>query len=102
MFWSMPYQDLMKVKDVWMETTERIRQGRYEDLPKMKENKVSHIRPHGRNAQDRVIAPDGSMVKKQCFWLNAKYVEDQVSADAWTDSLQSKLLITGKDSVTIR
>lgn len=102
MFWSIPYKDLLKVKEVWAETTERIRQHRYENLPKMSENFVSHIRPHGRNAQDKVVAPDGSMVKKQCFWLNAKYIAKQVGAESWSDQLQSKLSITGKGSVIIR
>ena len=102
MFWSMPYEDLLEVKKVWKETTGRVRQGRYEDLPRKRENRVSHIRPHGRNAQDKVRAPDGSMVKKQCFWLNATYVAEQVGAEAWSDHLQSKLPLMGKGSLVIR
>lgn len=91
MFWTMPHSDLEEVRKVWEETVRRIKQKRYEDLPKMTDNHVSHIRPHGRNAQDKVRAPDGSMVRKQCFWLNAKYVAQQVGAEAHVVGKQSKL-----------
>jgi DNA mismatch repair protein MutH len=96
MFWTMPYEDLLEVKTVWKETTERIRQGRYDDLPKIRDNRVSHIRPHGRNAQDKIMAPDGSMVTKKCFWLNATYIAEQVGAETSLDHKQSKLPINGK------
>jgi DNA mismatch repair protein MutH len=98
LFWSIPYEDLAEVEKVWKETTERIRQGRYEDLPKIRENRVSHIRPHGRNAQDKVRAPDGSMVKKQCFWLNAKYIEEQIKEVALLVPRQSRLPISKKNT----
>lgn len=102
MFWTMPHKDLLEVQKVWAETVARINQGRYEDLPKMHDNPVSHIRPHGRNAQDKVMAPDGSMVMKQCFWLNARYVAEQVGAEAFVDLRQSKLPSADSGSVTIR
>lgn len=98
MFWTMPQKDLQEVQKIWTETVIRIRQGRFEDLPKMKENPVSHIRPHGRNAQDRVMAPDGTMVKKQCFWLNARYIAEQVGAELYVDRKQSKLPYTEEGS----
>lgn len=102
LFWTIPHKDLMEVRKVWMETVHRIRQGRYEDLPKMRDNPVSHIRPHGRNNQDKVLAPDGSMVKKQCFWLNAKFVAEQVGAEASVDNRQSKLHYVENGSAIIR
>jgi DNA mismatch repair protein MutH len=102
LFWTIPHKDLQEVRKVWATTVERIRQGRYEDLPKIKDNPVSHIRPHGRNAQDKVIAPDGSMVRKQCFWLNAKYVAEQVGAERYVDLGQSKLPSGERGSIIIR
>jgi len=101
-FWTMPYQDLLEVRRVWETATERIRQGKYDELPKIRDSPVAHIRPHGRNAQDRVIAPDGSMVIKRCFWLNASYVAQQVGAEPWSDHKQSKLPLMDSGSVTVR
>ena len=102
MFWSMPCNDLLEVRKVWETTTQRIRQGLYDDLPKIKDSSVSHIRPHGRNTQEKVIAPDGSMVIKRSFWLNARYVAQQVEAKPWSDRLQSKLPIMDSGSLTVR
>jgi hypothetical protein len=48
------------------------------DLPKQAENPVAHVRPHGRNAADKLPLPDGRMMTKQCFWLNNSYVANQI------------------------
>ncbi len=90
MFWSLPIKDLLEVKKVWQTTRKAIREGRYADLPKMSDNPVSHIRPHGRNALDVVPTPDGGVTMKRCFWLNAKYVEGQIEGKAWSDYDKSK------------
>jgi len=79
MFWTLPYQDLNhNIKDVWKETIKRIKHGKYNQLPKISDNPVSHIRPHGRNAQDVCATPDGKTATKKCFWLNAKYIKSQI------------------------
>ena len=91
MFWTMPSNDLLEVEKVWRRAKECIRKGRYDDLPKISDNNVSHVRPHGRNKEDKVEAPDGSMVTKRCFWLNAKYVERQISTESQNDYMRSKL-----------
>ena len=48
------------------------------NLPKMTENRVSHVRPHARNKNDTYELPDGRQFPKQCFWLNAKYIYSQL------------------------
>lgn len=54
------------------------------DLPKQSESEVAHVRPHGRNAQDKLPLPDGRMMTKQCFWLNHGYLERQIrEGDPW-------------------
>lgn len=102
MFWSMPAKDLSEVEKVWRDATDKVRKGRYDELPRISDSPVSHIRPHGRNAQDKVIAPDGSMVLKRSFWLNAKYVAEQVGAGPWSDHKQSKLPLMQKGTLNIR
>jgi len=90
MFWTLPARDLLEVKKVWLATKKAIREGRYDDLPKISDNRVSHIRPHGRNALDVVPTPYGGVTMRRCFWLNAKYIEEQVGGTAWSDYDQSK------------
>jgi len=51
-------------------------------LPKIKDNTVTHIRPHASKADYSVngqyadyIPSDNKWMTNQCFWLNAKYIE---------------------------
>lgn len=46
---------------------------------KSSESRVAHVRPHGRNSNDKLPLPDGRMMTKQCFWLNGSYIAQQVS-----------------------
>ncbi|AWZ49983.1 restriction endonuclease (plasmid) [Clostridiaceae bacterium 14S0207] len=89
MFWSIPYDDLeIHVKDVWEKTVNAINNGikiiprgnkRENNLPKSKDNKVAHVRPHGRDKEDTYLLPNGEEFTKQCFWLNKSYLIDQIS-----------------------
>lgn len=86
-FWNMPIEDLEEVRRVWERTVDTIRTGvvltstEYgvtNNLPKQSESHVAHVRPHGRNAADKLPLPDGRMMTKQCFWLNNSYIAKQV------------------------
>ena len=87
-FWNIPYDDLEKeVKVVWEKTKQLIKNGlkievkngkNCSNLPKISENRVCHVRPHGRNAQDTYELPDGRRLTKQCFWLNNSYILSQL------------------------
>lgn len=87
-FWNIPYDDLEKeVKVVWEKTKQLIKNGlkievkngkNCSNLPKISENRVCHVRPHGRNAQDTYELPDGRRHTKQCFWLNNSYILSQL------------------------
>ena len=48
------------------------------NLPKKSESTVAHVRPHGRDGDDRLPLPDGRMMTKQCFWLNNSYIAEQI------------------------
>ena len=87
MFWNIPNGDLEEVGRVWARTVQTIRQGVSlvqtpsgisNDLPKQTESPVAHVRPHGRNAADKLPLPDGRMMTKQCFWLNSGYIAKQI------------------------
>ncbi len=74
-FWNFPMSDLPEAQRVWERAVDCVREGRYEDLPKMSESLIMHVRPHGRNAKDVLETPQGTKETKRCFWLNAKYIE---------------------------
>ena len=50
----------------------------HNNFPKQSDNPVSHVRPHGLNAQDTYELPDGRQYPKQCFWLNNSYIVSQL------------------------
>lgn len=48
------------------------------DLPSPGTNGLCHIRPKGRNGQDKTQLPDGQMVAKQAFWLDRDYIKSVI------------------------
>ena len=83
-FWNIPNDDLDEVRIVWERTVQALRRGVRlvptprgvsNDLPKQSESPVAHVRPHGKDASDKLPLPDGRMMTKQCFWFNRAYVE---------------------------
>ena len=86
-FWNISNDDLDEVKRVWERTVKIIRDGVileikngkvYNNLPKQSESTVAHVRPHGKDGNDKLPLPDGRMMTKQCFWFNRTYIEKQI------------------------
>lgn len=87
-FWNIPYDDLENdVRNVWLKTVEVLQNGliiterngkKYNNFPKASENRVSHVRPHAKDANDTYDLPDGRKYPKQCFWLNNSYILSQL------------------------
>jgi len=48
------------------------------DLPKESDTKMIHLRPHGRDSNDRDFDSLGNTIVKQCFWLNKKFIQKLV------------------------
>lgn len=90
-FWNMPYDDLEnEVRKVWENTKyvikhlpEKIHDGNHyiSIFPTQSQNRISHVRPHGRDSKDTYILPDGRKYPKQCFWLNNSYILSIVKND---------------------
>lgn len=87
LFWNMPIDDIEEVHRVWQETVDVINNGvvitrkngrDFNNLPGQSFSRVSHVRPHGQNKLDCYELPDGRKLTKQCFWLNNKYVLEQI------------------------
>jgi DNA mismatch repair protein MutH len=98
-FWNMPFSDRNEVHKVWLKTKKVIqtgeiikcyktnRNGKISTLnyfPNKSENRVWHVRPHGRNALDTNPLPvmekktKDMVFTKQCFWMNWDYLRDEI------------------------
>ncbi len=106
-FWNMPFNDRIEVRKVWLKTKKEIQNGsifkdysrdkigniRYSikgnpikknNLPKLKESNVCHVRPHGTDSTFTYPLPvEDKKLKtmeysKQCFWFNANYIKDEI------------------------
>jgi DNA mismatch repair protein MutH len=88
-FWNIPVKTLdTDVKAVWERAKKVIsegliitytKNGMENNLPKMSENPVCHVRPHARDSRDTYDLPDGRKYPKQCFWLNNGYILGEIS-----------------------
>jgi hypothetical protein len=101
--WNMPYNDLnIEVQEGWTKIKDTIANGLVltkkeqkngfvieNNLPKKKDNRIIHIRPHSQKSfyvledgeicgsgtySDADQLPDGRWMTKQSFWLNNDYV----------------------------
>ena len=82
MFWNVPEKDLnTEIKRVWEDTVEKIKNNEYDDLPKISESPILHVRPHARNARDTYPTLDGKQAIKKCFWLNTSYIKQQIEGE---------------------
>ena len=94
-FWNMPHSDILEAKNVWEKMVKTVSNGkivkeitekgvRKTYFPKKTENKISHVRPHARNAADTYLLPVEDKLTglteytKHCFWLNASYVRNNI------------------------
>jgi DNA mismatch repair protein MutH len=94
-FWNMSHFDILEAKIVWDKMVSVVTAGkivkeitqrgiRKTYFPKKKENRISHVRPHAKNAADTYNLPVSDKLTgltcytKHCFWLNASYVRDAI------------------------
>lgn len=98
-FWNMPYSDLLEVEKVWTKTQQIVAKGeivkgfksdkngkvsRETNFPNKKFSKISHVRPHAKDASDTFPLPKKDKLTKEieytkhCFWLNNSYVRDEI------------------------
>lgn len=80
-FWNFPTQDLDEAERVFDKAIACINESRYEELPKMTDSPVAHVRPHAKDGNDTQETPQGGRELKRSFWLNAKYIQRILSED---------------------
>lgn len=78
-FWAMPHKDLAVAAAFWADTRSKIAAGEFGNFWKISDHRICHVRPKARNNADRMPAPDGSMVTKKGYWLNAEYILEVVN-----------------------
>lgn len=79
MFWNMPISDLNNsIYKVWLDTINKIKQGDYDDFIKISDGEIAHVRPKAKDSKDIMLTPQGTEERKKCFWLNAKYIKEQI------------------------
>ncbi|MBE6139201.1 MAG: DUF2764 family protein [Firmicutes bacterium] len=91
--WNMPEMVIdNEVQTMWQKTVDIIKSGnivksvdkgyRETNFPGASENKVCHVRPHARDAQDAYPLPVADKLTgateytKHCFWINNSYLEE--------------------------
>lgn len=77
-FWQMNDIDKGEAAACYEEMRRRVNTGQADNSVKSSENRCCHVRPHGQNANDTCMTPYGVPVTKKCFWLNAKYLAEQI------------------------
>lgn len=87
--WNMPEKVIQTdIKKMWEQgrkvliegvELKPMKQGVSNNLPKARDNSVTHIRPKGKTSHDKVQLPDGQMISKQTYWLHRKYIAQIVS-----------------------
>lgn len=80
-FWNFPMKDLGEAEKVFDRTITAIKNGDYENLPKLSESSVAHVRPHALTGEDTDVTPQGTQEIKRSFWLNAKYIQSVLGAE---------------------
>jgi len=81
-YWNMPNEDLDgDVKDLWLDTVNKIKRYDFDHFKKSSETKVAHIRPKAQNSKDLSVLKGGITAPKKSFWLNSKYVAKQIEKE---------------------
>ena len=77
-FWNAPPKEVLEAKRIWEKTKELILDKKADNLPKTKESYFVHVRPHGRDSNDKYPTHYGVDVKKQSFWIHKNYIEENI------------------------
>lgn len=77
-FWTMPVEDLAMAESFWKDTRDKVRDGDYGHFLRMTQHPICHVRPKAKDSSDLMETPQYGWEKKKCYWLNRKYVLNQV------------------------
>jgi DNA mismatch repair protein MutH len=72
-FWSITPEELDEARKVWEIAKQKAKEKKYDELPGVKENRVSHVRPHDTK---RNYLKNPGRPKLHCFWLRNSFIKD--------------------------
>ena len=77
-FWTMSQDDLKVAKKYWENIRDCVKCNHIspEYFWNIKDKRQFHVRPKASLAKDMVESPNGTKVKKYCYWFNAQYVKN--------------------------
>lgn len=78
-YWNMPYEDREIARGVWELARENSRVDA-SVMPKKSENPIAHVRPHGKDSNDRILTPQGEYLQRKGFWLNNSYIQSVLNS----------------------
>lgn len=73
-FWYVPDEDMKTIQGVWEDTKKKLIEGRT-DFVKIKDKRISHVRPHDRKKR---FDEKGNEITDKCFWFNMLYMKEVV------------------------
>ena len=74
--WSVPDKDLDDMREVWLDTRDRINNKDFVNFIKGSDQKLIHVRPHARDSND---IDEYMGITKQGFWFNKDYLQKIIS-----------------------
>lgn len=86
LLWQMPEDDFAEAKKCYELMQKRTIAGTDSYTVGSKENRCCHVRPHGRNSEDTLQTPNGDFVVKKSFWLNSRYIGNEIARMTETTS----------------
>jgi DNA mismatch repair protein MutH len=76
--WKISAKDLAEAQRVWELVHANVKVNNFADLPKKRASYLCHVRPHGSSGDDVGLTPRGKSHTKKSFYLNNKFVADQL------------------------
>ena len=80
-FWTMPTADLEIAEQYWKNIKQCVEENHIDPqyFWKIRDHKLFHVRPKGRDVNDLMPNPHGGEARKYCYWFNNEYITDIVN-----------------------
>lgn len=76
-FWTMPNYAIEEAERFWQNIKDNVEHNDFNprNYYKIKDHKIFHFRPHGRDSLDMTANPNGGVVQKYGYWINKDLIE---------------------------
>lgn len=82
-FWTMSPNDLEVAYEYWQNIREGVKSNRIspQSFWSIADHRKFHVRPKGKDKNDKCVNPHGGMCDKYCYWFNAEYVKEIIRSN---------------------